>query len=553
MPTDPRERLRAAMLVLLVAVKAWIAALSDKVGIDGAYYSDVAAHVRDGHGLVTDVSLFHAAMPHFPHPTPIYPLWPLLLGYVSRVVPIEIASVWLPTVLSVVALLLAERLARAVRPEALWGWFDAGHLVILVFGMNTQVIIHATRPYTENLAFVLLVAFLWRIRAFLASPGALRALEIGAWLGVLVMCRSQLVIAACAVATLMGGLLVAHPGRVPLWGATMVVGASVAVAPWAAWLSTFTELTPATLLSFQTWQAAPLLPKVDVLKSAEGPLELLLDRAQGLGVAFDPLGKLSYVPNFVALTYAPFVALPLVWRGRRGLADALRDPTRAFVVFLVILGGGWALSLQLLHKGNFAAWNFWTRHAVPALPLFLVSGAALLAAGGWFRRVGALLIAITTIYLGNKVALSLGGFTAAPVRRQMAVDASAWVRAHTPPGTPAIAAADDPWPQYLGRAGDGVGWHWVHEKSDADELRVVFDQLGARFLLVPRSQDRGPGSRTPKAFAAGFTEREDGPKGWRVYERRAPGAIDAAPEDVTEAPRADTPGGDGEDEHGGTR
>jgi hypothetical protein len=111
------------------------------------------------------------------------------------------------------------------------------------------------------------------------------------------------------------------------------------------------------------------------------------------------------------------------------------------------------------------------------------------------------------------------------------------VRDHTPPGSPAIAAADDPWPQYLARAADGVGWHWVHEKTDADELLVVFDQLGARFLLVPRSQDHGPGSRTPNAFAASFVERDDAPKGWRVYERRAPGS--ALPEDVVEAPAPD--------------
>jgi hypothetical protein len=100
-PWRPRGAARAppagGLLVGLLALKFAVRADEPALDPDASYYYDIAAHVRDGDGLVTDVSLFNAGYDLLPAPDRVYPLWPLVLGLRRRVVPLDLAAVWLPT------------------------------------------------------------------------------------------------------------------------------------------------------------------------------------------------------------------------------------------------------------------------------------------------------------------------------------------------------------------------------------------------------------------------------------------------------------------------
>ena len=77
------------------------------VGYDGGLYTDIAENIKDGRGFVTDLSLYHLGYTYFPHPTAVQPIWPLLYGEAAKILPLQIAGVWLPTISYLVALAFA--------------------------------------------------------------------------------------------------------------------------------------------------------------------------------------------------------------------------------------------------------------------------------------------------------------------------------------------------------------------------------------------------------------------------------------------------------------
>jgi hypothetical protein len=70
----------------------------------------------------------------------------------------------------------------------------------LVYGLTNAMFLNTTRPFTEGLAYFLLLLALGRAEALLRDPRAWRGLELGVWLGLIILTRSQLVLAAMAVA-----------------------------------------------------------------------------------------------------------------------------------------------------------------------------------------------------------------------------------------------------------------------------------------------------------------------------------------------------------------
>ncbi len=520
------SRLRAALLVLLVVSKCWVAALSSKVGIDGAYYMDVAGHVRDGHGLMTDVSLFNAAMPHFPHPTPIYPLWPLLLGYSARLVPIDVAAVWLPSLLWIATLFLGERLFRKLAPFPLGHpSIDGGVLFLLTFGMNPTNWRHATRPYTEPLGFLLLVLFLWRLVAYTRRPALTVAFELGLWCGLMILSRSQLVLVTVAMLTVLGGRVVVGPDRARALAhaPVVVIGVLVALSPWLAWLDTFTEVTPGTVLSFQTWQAQPGLTKVSVVAPWEGLGPWLLKRLEGVGEAYTPTGKYAYYIVFHGAEYVVFPGLVVAWTERRALWRWVKDPDNTVLLFVVVLGLGWMAQLHLLNKPFFSKWNFGLRHAIPAVAVIGPTIGWLLWRGGWARWAAAGCLVWSVVASAQSLGFGMRGYRASKVRIRANEVVGEWVRHHALPGEAPVAMMMDPYTQYVGRAHDGIGWHWVFARTPVADLQFIVRELDADFLITSAHSKAIPGNGDVAGFEALFVEREDAPDGWRVWDVRAAG------------------------------
>lgn len=530
-----------ALLVLgLFALKLRYVAQEPAFGPDGAYYYDIAAHVRDGHGLVTDVSLFNAGFVDFPHPTAIYPLWPLLLGHVGRVVPLDQAAIWLPACFYFAAILLAFRLGRRAAPDPLfpetWPVLHGGHLAAALFALTRAMFFHTSRPYTEGLAYFLLLLAILRAEPLLRDARARRGLELGVLMGLVALARSQLILGALALggalawATLrLGWRRWAPPTLAYAAGLAAVLGAQL------AHIASFADgARLAYLLRFDLVREPSDLPPLQVMVDPPGgALAWLLDRAGGIPVAFGG-GKLSYFNSFglfsVALLAAlPFLVLDLVRARGRALARAwawLHDPSRLFALFYALLAAAGLLSLHTIHKALFTPWNFGTRHG-------LTAGFAIFAA---------LLYLVRRPVLGRVIALVLlcgsiffGFWRIDQLLREPPSEAQAWrsdhnaaiaawlqARAAEEPGL--VVAAPDIDVQKLARYTDGVGYHWYFWNTTWDEIDFLFRERRVRYFIL--AEDGLPGlrlGRDLRRFARTLIAVEHGLSGYSVYRHRQTG------------------------------
>ena len=112
-----------AMLAVLALLKLFTNPLVLGSGTgDARSYLEVARHVAAGDGLVSSASMWYMGLDPLPHKTPLYPLWPLVLGFSARVIPLDSAAALLPELLYLVSLALlyalTRRLARAASAPA---------------------------------------------------------------------------------------------------------------------------------------------------------------------------------------------------------------------------------------------------------------------------------------------------------------------------------------------------------------------------------------------------------------------------------------------------
>ncbi len=186
------------LLVLLAAPKLLLSASTHDTSIDGGLYTEIAQHVARGEGLVTNVSLYHHGYPSFPHPTAIYPLWPLLYGVFARWFPVPAVGIWLATAFYFTTLCFAFAWgrsldARELFPAALPG-VHVGHVMALVLGLHREFFEFTSWPYTEGLAWTLLMATLWRANRRLERPGLGGGIELGALAALAFLARSQMLL-----------------------------------------------------------------------------------------------------------------------------------------------------------------------------------------------------------------------------------------------------------------------------------------------------------------------------------------------------------------------
>lgn len=544
----PRRWLEAGLLVGilagLLALKIRYAATEVALGIDGSYYYDIAAHVRDGDGLVTDVSLFNAGYAYFPHPTAVYPLWPLVLGYAARIVPLEQAAIWLPTIFYFGAIALAYRLARRVAPDPLfpetWPVVHAGHVAAAVLGLTNVMFQHTTKPYTEGLAYFLLLLALCRAERFFRAPAAWRGLELGGWLGLVVLTRSQLVLGVMAVAGALVWALLRLGWRRWLGPtAAFIAGLAAVLGAQLVHLSGFVEAPRwVHLLRFDLAHDPVALPPLAVMVQTEGALAWLADRGRGVLVAFGN-GDMSYFHSFGLWSAALPLALPFLIldgieaarRRRLGLWRWLHGPENLFKLAFALLAIGGLVSLHTIHKAMFTPWNFGMRHA-------LTAGFAIFAAIVYLARRPALgrVLAIFLVAASSYTAFwRLNSGLAAKRPRPAIEESVAWTAAHNhaivawltaraaaEPGL--VVVVPDREAQKLARYTDGVGYHWIYRTTTWEELEFLFNERGARLLLLradkaKRMKIGGDLGR----FGEMFTREAEGLSGFVVFRRRLPG------------------------------
>ncbi len=529
----------AALLLGLFALKLSHAAHEPDYGPDASYYHDIAAHVRDGDGLVTDVSLFNAGYTDFPHSTSVYPLWPLVLGLSARVVPIDLAATWLPTLFFFAGIILVYRLARRLVPGPLfpetWSVLHAGHLAALVYALTNAMFLNTTRPFTEGLAYLLLVIALYRAEAMLRAPKIWRGLELGLWLGLVMLTRSQLVLAAMAVlctlawATLRLGWRRWLPPTL-----ACLLGLAVPLGLQLAHLASFADAPRlAYLLRFDLVRDPSDLAPMQVMVETDGPLAWLADRARGIPLAFGT-GNFSYFHCFgvwsAALTLSvPFLLLD-AWRAlqRRslGLGRWLHEPAHLFTLCFALLAIGGVLSLHTVHKAVFTPWNFGTRHA-------LTAGFAIFAAILYLGRRPALgrLLALFIVCAGT----FFGFYRIDRKIRDTSHEHVTWTTAHNRPivewlqqralAEPGlVVVGPDIEVQKLARFTDGVGYHWLYHTTTWDDLNYLFRERGAKYLLLRNDRvSKLKIGRDRRTFTRTFIAEASDLSGFTVFRRRRPG------------------------------
>lgn len=522
-PTRPNatvDRLVLAVMALAIVIPRLLMSIFvTDFGADGSYYTNVAQNVRDGNGVATDISVFHQAFPSFPHPTSVYPIWPLVYGGFAKLAPIEVVGVWLPTTLYFVAVLLAYAIGHRMVPQRLFQALplNGGHVLALLFSLNTELSMATSRPYTEGLAFVLLFALLLRAPALWRRLGPVAGLELGLWLIVLFLTRSQFVVVgiAAAMAAVVAG------ARRPRDTVTFALGAVVSVGVvwslYARWLATFLpDPSLGIYLRFDLARVSNLLSAVPVMAETTSPLDRILDLLQGFGYAFSLHNTTStYQSLHHASAYAmPIAAVVLLTRWRRWpvVRRLLRLPSGPNSAFFLLVALGLTASLHTVHKVYGSSWVFGGRHAIPSIllvttsllylirsrtPIVHVLGAALLAAtlyGSWRELV---------LRAGDQVTNAMRG----PSLREYRVQLRGWLESERERLGGLVVAVERPEAQRLSWQTPGVGFHWMTDTTTVEDLTVMVRELGVRYVVVFDNVDNVQFVDEPE-FRARFTLAE---------------------------------------------
>jgi len=524
----------AVLLVYLVGAQVGLTAWGAEIGVDGGYYTDVAMHLRDGDGLVSDVSLYHAGFPRFPYPSPIYPLWPWLYGMAGRVWPILSVAHWLPFSLWVLSLLGAFLFGRALLPGWLLGvrGLHAGHLAVLMLGTQREYSRFATRPYTEALAFCLLMWTLWR--ASRLPPKLRSGIELGLWLSLLCQTRSQMFIVPVALALAVGVAALCGPaGR--RWLLPGGVALSMVMATLATWWwsirDTVIDASPLTLLRFDQARATDVLSPLDIIKNTSGPWEFIVDRLHGVLLAWSFVDwDNSYARGFFswhwALPVAVLVALLSLPRLRRlDWRAALASPRALPWLFVVFVALGGLASVHLPHKDGFDDWYFRRRHAVICVMAFFPSMVFLLRQPRTLGRLAAITIVVSAIGLSVESLYWRFDYALQDKEPDPDVELAQWLGEHRGDDGQLIVALNAFKPPELAWRTTGVGYHWFYERTALVDLCKMFDELGAeRLVFNPRATRDWVFLDDRKAFRRVFRPLSDRPTGYAVYARRAPSA-----------------------------
>lgn len=508
--------LLVAIFAVMLPLRVYQTMNTPEMGIDGGYYVEVARHVRDGLGLSTHVSLYHAGDSEFPHPTSIYPLWPLLLGYAARLIDLAVVAHWLPLGLAMTSLVLGYRFGRRLWPDpllpSLIPGFNAGHVLVLTLGLQKDFIEFTSLPFTEPLAWTLLFACF--LRALVAKPGLLWALELGLWCGLIYLCRAQLIVVAIAAVLASGLAALLGPDRpralLRAAATTGVVGA--VLAGWWLWLRTFVhDAGFSALLRFDQNRANDLLEPFDVIVDAPGPGALLLDRAAGLVHGWDIISESSYAAGFYASHWALPIAMPALvvagWRllrgeGLRGVAERLRGPEATARVFIVLAAAGGLASVQLVHKHFNGEWYFNNRQSmICALPFFLTLVWLLRQSARLPLLCGGAILATSTLAGVRELADQAIRHERGMKTEKSDADLARWLNRRAKDGPLTVVLASGKVQRVAWRTED-VGYHWFYEKTSYEDLLAMTDRLGATYVIYG----------------------DDGTEGWRFH-REGAGAL----------------------------
>lgn len=507
---------RALGLVLfavIVYVRVKLVDSHPHIGWDGGLYFDVAQNLRNGDGLTINTSIYHGGFRYFPHPTSLYPLWPMVLSVALRFLDTQAAATTFPMVLSLFALALSWLWGKRILPASVLPLgLHGGHLALGVFGLHMDFAAFCTTPNTESLAFLILFAALLRADRLFLRMSPRDGAELGLWCAALFLTRSQMLPSMLAVIAALPVLLLLGCGKRALWftGAAAASFAA-AFAPMRWWMSTFLEdWSLSAYVDFARGRVPSALSQVEQVAEHPDLGSRLNGILHGFDVAMDPdKGYWAFFEGYT-LTLPIAVVVAVCWlawhrlEGLRALRERFIDARLHGMVWAITTALG---SFALLHVAQREGdqWWFGNRHAMPAGLLFCFCGVVIARASHWLRWPAALALLVATFSLGDE---ALDGAKAVVPRPPLAdynLRLVRWLESEKQKaGGPLVIAIASQEARSMGWRVPGVGMHAISRYTKYDDLLVMTRDLGAKFLVfrdpVPVRYTRDP------RFAKDFKE-----------------------------------------------
>ncbi len=471
--------------------------------MDGGFYLNVASHVRDGDGLVSDICLFQEGCPYLPHATGTYPLWPWLLGHVARVVPLTYAGRWLATAFYFLSLFLGYAWAASFSPKAVFGkvlpGFHGGHVFVLMLGINTELFRYTSAPYTEGLSCALFFATLLRLDPLVRRANWRAGVELGVWFSLATLTRYQnALLPFCILPVLTISSIVVRGRRLALAQVTAIAAGVFALTMALHYrrLAGFvTNLDLGIMLRWDQMRFSDVIGDIPTIQTAPNLGAYLVDRASGFAVAFGA-GPKSYWNQFHVLQYALLIALPAAavqglrrarQHGWAPLSAWFRDANNLPAACTWTVALGYFFSIHSLHMNGTVIneWVFAARQAMFSVVLIFFALLYLLRHRWAPLRGVALILLCASLYWGGRGLDDI----IAPIFGQAPPPApplATWLNEQRS-ARPSLTVAYR-WPQSLTQYTHGVGYYWYYYGTPLQDVEAMVSQLGADFLIVPENQ-----------------------------------------------------------------
>ncbi len=531
----------AVLFVVILIARGGAAYVATNIGIDGGYYMGVAEQVRLGAGLSSNLSIYNFGYTEFPSPTGVYPLWPVLLGTLGRFVDMEAAAHWVPWGLYMLSGIPMFFFGRAAFPGPLWrlpSWFHAGHLLVLLLWTNPQYKAWSVGPYTEPLAFSLLLFGLWRLVHNRLRVDIAWALELGVWGMMPFFARAQLMVFPLAIVAALALRVAVGPDRAAAlrFGGVVLLPMVLATGAWWARVASFSSNDgPGTLLRFDLCRVNDLLPELVVMVPLDGPLHYVADRLFGLIVAWS-FTKSSYWDVFYVLHWVvPLALIPaagLALKHRRELVDRglglLRAPDGFFWSLLFFFAWGAWLSVQLVHKQFSSPWYFDQREGLVSIFAFSFTALWLLRRGGWFALPAALLVLVSLGFGAQgiwKEARFKRSGASLDQHGRLAVGLRKLDKAKD---GPLIVALEEGHAQRTAWRTPEIGYHWLSTRTSYATVGVMSGPLGADAVIWDNPRESWGFLRNGGHIEADYARLTGIPSPFKGVEPR-PAPLETAP------------------------
>jgi hypothetical protein len=477
MQIDDRRAFRVILLALILAsllsVKLIMLPGTGPYGADGAFYVNVARHVLEGAGLKTSISMYHYGQTELPTSSRlIYPLWPLLVGLTGRAIGLVAAVNYLPPLFYLLDLILLYLLTNRMT-ESLHGSshsvMTAGHLMVLILGLNVQFFGPTTYPYTEGLAFFFCFA------AILLMDYAVRSAWPVSWAaaaavfaGLALLSRTQMVISGIALMMVVIWLALSERR----FRGMALSFAAIYGSLFAFWYFAFEKVVESPGVE---------LPHFRMWLSPATTGEWWMERVQGLMVSLAPLHPNSFFNVFQLAFLIPIVAGAIaVIRWLRAQERGLRLPAdRVLVALATLVALGNITSLNVYHQDPafFVPWLFGYRHGLPMV-LGVAVGMSYLWGLGKSAKSVAIVCAGVTIAFGfvSIAALATHPPRSSPTPAEAAL--ASWLDTQEP--LPVIITAK---PQHLS-VYTHAPIHWTECRTPASTTRIMLEKLPIDYVIV---------------------------------------------------------------------